>query len=143
MPRKRLREASSEHDGQTSSRYPYFFRASSFLFGLLSYGRVCSATQHREICEMAVLFLPFTTAIFPTSCFGKFVRLARGARSYSKILLFDEIARRASRARNFGGISRACLDKSRDSFRFFLMPGCRAIRLNPGNPPIGYLDRTS
>jgi hypothetical protein len=141
MPRKRLREA-SEHDGQTSSRYPYFFCASSFFFGLLSYGRACSAAQR------AVRYAKWLFYFFPLRR-QSFLRVALGnscesrAAPYSKILLFDEIARRASRARNFGGISRACLDKSRDSFRFFLMPGSRAIRLNPGNPPIGYLDRTS
>lgn len=57
--------------------------------------------RNREILDsVSFLFTGAIAAAFPASFFEKFARFAP---SYSKILLFDEIARPASHARNFGG----------------------------------------
>lgn len=68
----------------------------------------------------------------PVSCFEKFERLAP---PYSKILLFDEIARPlAALVISRGFLAPVSINLAIRSPSFL----CRAIRLNPGSSPIGY-----
>jgi len=71
-----------------------------------------------------VKYLQFHSSL-QARCF-RLRKLLWEIRAIRAVLLENFIVRRdcssASRARNFGRISRACLDKSRDSLSFVLMP---------------------